>query len=187
MPSVKVFPALPGQTGDVSIGVGGASPWPYTVPATAPGAYEYPVTELRRVQLVPTKLNALHPLVLSQRARHDSTSGTVALLTSIGMPYISDMSSESSSGFAGPGPDNPLVPDSSESSTGFAGPGPDNPPVSDSSDSSLPVVEGAGAVLLVLGRTSIITAEGEGTAAVLEGELEEDISLISEVSISSPS
>jgi hypothetical protein len=167
MPSVKVFPALPGQTGDVSIGVGGASPWPYTVPATAPGAYEYPVTELRRVQLVPTKLNALHPLVLSQRARHDSTSGTVALLTSIGMPYISDLSSESSSGFAGPGPDNP--------------------PVSDSSDSSLPVVEGAGAVLLVLGRTSIITAEGEGTAAVLEGELEEDISLISEVSISSPS
>jgi hypothetical protein len=77
-------------------------------------------------------------------------------------------------------------------STGSAGPGPDNPPVPESSDSSLWVAEGAGAeaVLLVLGKTSIITAEGEGTAAVLEAELETElkgyISLMSEVSISTP-
>jgi hypothetical protein len=95
----------------------------------------------------------------------------------------------------------PSIPDMSSSvsslSTGSAGPGPDNPPVSESSDSSLWVAEGAGAgaVLLVFGRTSIITAEGEGTAAVLEGELEGElkaelkgyISLMSEVSISTPS
>jgi hypothetical protein len=45
--------------------------------------------------------------------------------------------------------------------------------------------EDAGAVLLVLGRTSIITAEGEGTAIELEDE--GYISLMSEVSISMPS
>jgi hypothetical protein len=32
------------------------------------------------VQLVPTKLKALQPAVLSHRARHEATSGKVALL-----------------------------------------------------------------------------------------------------------
>ena len=121
MSSVKVFPALAGQTGEVSIGVGGASPWSYTAPPTAPGAYEYPVTELKSVQLLPTKLKARQPLVLSQRFRQDSTSGTIALFLSISMPSISDMSSSSSSmsslsiGIERPGPDIPSVPDSSAS------------------------------------------------------------------------
>lgn len=80
MLSVKLLPALAGHEGDISTGVGGGPPCAYTVPPRAPGAYEYPVTELNNVQLVPTKLKALQPVVLSHSARHEATSGRVALL-----------------------------------------------------------------------------------------------------------
>lgn len=83
------------------------------------------------------------------------------------MPSISSMSSSSVSSL----------------SIGTERPGPDIASVPDSSDSSISVVEGIGSELLVLGRTSIIAAEGEGRAVVLEGET----SLMSEVSISTPS
>jgi hypothetical protein len=100
--SVKVLPALAGHDGDVSTGVGGAVPWAYTVPPSAPGAYEYPVTELNKVQLVPTKLKALQPVVLSHKARHEATLGRVALLDIF--VIIADVSSE---------PDMADVPESS--------------------------------------------------------------------------
>jgi hypothetical protein len=106
--SVKVLPALAGHDGDVSTGVGGAVPWAYTVPPSAPGAYEYPVTELNKVQLVPTKLKALQPIVLSHKARHEATLGRVALLDIFviiaDVAFAADVSSE---------PDMAGVPESS--------------------------------------------------------------------------
>jgi hypothetical protein len=98
----------------------------------------------------------------------------MALFASIDMPSISDMSSPDVSGES----ESPI-------SIGVEGPDPDIPSVPDSFDSSLSVAESAEVVLEVFGKTSIITAEAEDTATVLESG--EATSLMSEVSISSPS
>lgn len=104
MLSSKLLPALPGHAGDVSTGVGGASPCVYVVPPRAPGAYEYPVTVLNKVQLLPTKLKALQPLVRSQRFRQAAASATIARLASIVMSILSVVDKSSA-------PDMPEVPD----------------------------------------------------------------------------
>jgi len=113
--SVNVLPALAGHDGDVSTGVGGAASCAYTVPPRAPGAYEYPVTELNKVQSVPTKLKALQPVVLSHRARHEATSGRVALLEIL-VIIAMFMSDDAFAADVSSDPDMAEVPDSSSAS-----------------------------------------------------------------------
>lgn len=64
------------------------------------------------MQLVPTKLKALQPVVLSHRARQEAISGTMALLEILVIiaMFISDVASSAD---ISSDPDMPDVPDSS--------------------------------------------------------------------------
>lgn len=65
------------------------------------------MTVLNKVQLLPTKLKALQPLVRSQRFRQAVASATIARLASIVMSMSEAMSVEDESS----APDMPEVPD----------------------------------------------------------------------------